>query len=191
MPASSFIIIQSVSVACYCSSHERKQVLQCCQHSRCGSCSTIHWQPAFTLPLQTLNFKNLYVCVKMCVHWEVREWVTERFIPSACLSKRCCGQGHLHWQWMVCGRGSGIKGLLTRTESGSFSLWQREVTGRQHTGDRQTASQRHLHSFRTAAYPCTKNTPSWNAFQIHSHTQSSTHMHAHKSVCGHIRSTQT
>lgn len=117
----------------------------------------------------------------MCV-WKCKDvcplrgtWVTERFIPSAWLSKRCCGQGHLHWQWMVCGRGWGIKGLLTRTESGSFSLWQREVTGRQHTGDRQTASQRHLHSFRTAAYPCTKNTPSWNALHIHSLTLCLTH----------------
>lgn len=114
-------------------------------------------------------------------------WVTERFIPSACLSKRCCGQGHLCWQWTGCGRGSGIKGLLARTESGSFSVWQREVTGRQCTGDRRTASQRHLHSFRTAAYPCTKNTPSRNALHPHSHA----HMHpcTHKSMCGYTRNT--
>lgn len=124
------------------------------------------------------------ICVCTCV-WKCEDvcplrgaWVTERFIPSACLSKRCCGQGHLRWQWMGCGRGSGIKGLLARTESGSFSLWQREVTGRQRTGDRRTASQRHLHSFRTAAYPCTKNTPSRNALHPHSHTLSYTHMHA-------------
>lgn len=176
----SFIIIQSVSVARYCSSHERKQVLQCYQHSPVVPAAQYidNWH---SLCLCRLWISKTYMCVWKCEDvCPLRgTWVTERFIPSACLSKRCCGQGHLHWQWMVCGRGSGIKGLLTRTESGSFSLWQREVTGRQHTGDRQTASQRHLHSFRTAAYPCTKNTPSWNALHIHSHTLSYTQMHVH------------
>lgn len=135
------------------------------------------------------------ICVCTCV-WKCEDvcplrgaWVTERFIPSACLSKRCCGQGHLRWQWMGCGRGSGIKGLLARSESGSFSLWQREVTGRQRTGDRRTASQRHLHSFRTAAYPCTKNTPSRNALHPRSHTLSYTH--THKRTRTHMQHTDT
>lgn len=140
------------------------------------------------------------ICVYVCV-WKCEDvcplrgaWVTERFIPSACLSKRCCGQGHLHWQWMGCGRGSGIKGLLAGTESGSFSLWQREVTGRQCTGDRQTASQRHLHSFRTAAYPCTKKYAlSKRPPSTLSHSVLCTHarMHIHKSVCGYTCDTQT
>lgn len=167
------------------------------------SCSTMHWQPPFTWPLQTQDFFHFEFLKTICVCTCVRKcedvcplrgaWVTERFIPSACLSKHCCGQGHLRWQWMGCGRGSGIKGLLARTESGSFCLWQREVTGRQRTGDRRTASQRHLHSFRTAAYPCTKNTPSWNALHPHSHTLSCAHMHVctHNCVCGHTRNTQT
>ncbi len=140
------------------------------------------------------------ICMCTCV-WKCEDvcplrgaWVTERFIPSACLSKRCCGQGHLRWQWMGCGRGSGIKGLLARTESGSFSLWQREVTGRQRTGDRRTASQRHLHSFRTAAYPCTKkHALSKRPPSTLSHSVLHTHAHActRKRVWGHTCNTQT
>lgn len=171
----SLIIIPSVSAASYCASHEKKQVLQwwpqplwLMQHN---------WHPAFMSPLQTQGFeflKTICVCVcenvKMCVHWEVCEWhrgsSPEPAFLSTAVGRTISADS---------GRGSEISGLLPRTESGSFSFWQREVTGRQCTGDRQTASQRHLHSFRTPAYPYPRNTPSWNAH--HPHSLSHTHSH--------------
>lgn len=122
-------------------------------------------------------------CEDVCPLWGA--WVTERFIPSACLSKRCCGQGISTDTGRDVAGARGLRGFLTGLRV-ALSLWQREVTSRQRTGDRRTASQRHLHSFRTAAYPCTKNTPSWNALHPHSHTLSYTCMRVHtEPICGH------
>lgn len=151
--------------------------------------------------------KKLYVCVYVCV-WKCEDvcplrgaWVTERFIPSACLSKRRCGQGHLRWQWMGCGRGSGIKGLLAGPESGSFSLWQREVTGRQQRRG-QADSQPETSAFIQDSglsvhkkHALSKRPPSTlphSVFHTHAHTRvyvdtHATHRHTHPSytVCTH------
>lgn len=132
------------------------------------SCAKVHW---------TTGIHWVFVVARL-FHFEFLKSVCQ----SVCVKKWGCVsiQGLCEWQrgsslWPVflsfaVGRtiyadrergGRGVwrirdEGLLARTETSSFFQWQREVTGRQRTGDRRTASQRHLHSFGTAAYPCTK-----------------------------------
>ena len=166
----SFIITHSVSAAGRCSSQEEKAGPTMMSAQPLCSCSTMRLTSAIHLASAAAGlFFALWISpkndtcacvrarenVKMCVHWEVCEWQRGSSLAPAFLSAAVGRAISADSGWDVVG-GSGIKGLLARTESGSFSLWQREVTGRQRTGDRRTASQRHLHSFRTAAYPCTE-----------------------------------
>lgn len=156
----SFIIVHTVCQPPVCalliSSHSAAVVIT--QHNRLTTVIYMVSVDARLFHFEFLKCIHESGCVKMwgCVSIErVREWQRSSSPVPVFLSTAVGRAIFTDSGWEVAGSG-GLRELLAKTESGSFSLWQREVTGRQCTGDRRTASQRHLHSFRTAAYPCTK-----------------------------------
>lgn len=104
----SFITTQSVSAASRCSSPERKQVPQPLWFMQHNTLTT-----GIQIPCADFEFlKTICVCenVKMCVHWEVREWQRGSSLAPAFLSAAVGRAISADSGWYVAGA-QGLRGF--------------------------------------------------------------------------------